>query len=117
MALGDVITPSVFANTLAPGGGSQHSAILRGLDGRLNPHSRLKLPMPFSPKSTASESGALAGITFHDPVVAHANLERLSINLSPALASALPALLSEAPDPDSALLLLDRMATESPQTI
>ena len=73
--------------------------------------------MPSSPKQTASESGALAGISFHDPIVAHANLEHLSVKLSPALREALPALLSDAPDPDSALLLLDRMATESPETI
>jgi len=73
--------------------------------------------MSFSPKPTASESGTLAGVSFHDPVVAHANLEHLSANLSPALRAALPALLSDAPDPDSALLLLDRMATESPETI
>ena len=50
-------------------------------------------------------------------MAARANLEHLSTKLSPTLVSALPALLSETPDPDSALLLLDRMATESPETL
>src|SRR5215475_42509 len=83
----------------------------------LHAHSGSILPMQSSPKSGLFGSAAFADISFHDPVVAHANLERLSIKLSPTLVSALPSLLSEAPDPDSALLLLDRISTESPETI
>ena len=52
-------------------------------------------------------------VSFHDPETAHKNFERVSLKLSPALAQALPALLAESPDPDSALLLLDRLVTEA----
>ncbi len=37
--------------------------------------------------------------------------------LSPALASALPLLLAESPDPDSALILFDRLVSESPAEV
>jgi [glutamine synthetase] adenylyltransferase / [glutamine synthetase]-adenylyl-L-tyrosine phosphorylase len=47
---------------------------------------------------------------------ANLNLEPVRGRLSPALAAALPGLLGEAPDPDAALLLLERL-TESPETV
>jgi glutamate-ammonia-ligase adenylyltransferase len=57
-------------------------------------------------------------VTFHDPQTARQNFERVSLKLSPALALALPALLADLPDPDSALLLLERLITEaSPETL
>jgi glutamate-ammonia-ligase adenylyltransferase len=57
-------------------------------------------------------------VAFHDPQAARQNFERISLKLSPALALALPALLADLPDPDSALLLLERLITEvSPETL
>jgi glutamate-ammonia-ligase adenylyltransferase len=44
---------------------------------------------------------------------ANNNLERVRARLSPGLASAVPALLSEAPDPDGALLLFERLIESS----
>ena len=52
-------------------------------------------------------------VPFHDPQSARENLEHVSLKLSPALVNALPALLSESPDPDSSLLLLDRLTSEA----
>ena len=53
-----------------------------------------------------------ADVPFRNPDSAKVNLACASARLSPALASALPALLAEAPDPDCALLLFERL-TES----
>ena len=44
------------------------------------------------------------------------DLERVRARLSPALAAALPGLLAEAPDPDGALLLFERLC-ESAETV
>jgi glutamate-ammonia-ligase adenylyltransferase len=52
-------------------------------------------------------------VLFHDSQTARENLERVSRKLSAALVNALPALLSESPDPDSSLLLLDRLVSEA----
>src|SRR5215470_6859544 len=75
--------------------------------------------MPLLPKSADAAAGSRAfeSVSFQDPAGARSNLEHLSTKLSPALAGALPSLLVEAPDPDAALLLLDRMASESPETV
>src|SRR5258707_862747 len=57
-------------------------------------------------------------VAFHDPETARRNFERISLKLSPALVRPLPALLGESPDPDSALLLFDRLVNEvSPETL
>ena len=56
-------------------------------------------------------------IPFRDPESAKLNLARASARLSPALASALPGLLAEAPDPDGALLLFERLVTESDEVV
>jgi glutamate-ammonia-ligase adenylyltransferase len=56
-------------------------------------------------------------IPFRDPESAKLNLERASARLSPALASALPGLLADAPDPDCALLLFERLVTESDEVV
>jgi glutamate-ammonia-ligase adenylyltransferase len=53
---------------------------------------------------------------FRNPESAKLNLERVEARLSPGLASALPGLLGEAPDPDGALLLFDRL-TESSEVV
>ncbi|MGH9504023.1 MAG: hypothetical protein ACRD20_14320 [Terriglobales bacterium] len=47
--------------------------------------------------------------SFHNPENARLNLQRARARLSPSLASALPGLLAEAPDPDGALLLFERL--------
>src|SRR6266404_9756806 len=52
-------------------------------------------------------------VPFHDSQAARENLEHVSLKLSPALVKALPALLSESPDPDSSLLLVDRLTSEA----
>ncbi len=54
------------------------------------------------------ETSIVAEIVFHDPEQGR---------VSPALKMALPALLAESPDPDSALFLFDRLASESPQDV
>jgi len=57
-------------------------------------------------------------LAFHDPETARRNFERISLKLSPALVRPLPALLGESPDPDSALLLFERLVNEvSPETL
>jgi [glutamine synthetase] adenylyltransferase / [glutamine synthetase]-adenylyl-L-tyrosine phosphorylase len=54
-------------------------------------------------------------IAFRNPDAKN-NLARVLGRLSPGLASALPGLLGEAPDPDGALLLLERLI-ESPEVV
>ena len=57
-------------------------------------------------------------VAFHDSQTALQNYERTSLKLSPSLAHALPALLAESPDPDSALLLFERLVSEvSPEIL
>jgi glutamate-ammonia-ligase adenylyltransferase len=56
-------------------------------------------------------------ITFQQAESAHVLLSRVSQQLSPALAASLPALLAESPDPDSALLLFDRVISGSAETL
>jgi glutamate-ammonia-ligase adenylyltransferase len=55
----------------------------------------------------------LAKTPFQDPESAQLNLARVSGRVSPTLAAALPALLAECPDPDSALLLFERLVNDS----
>ena len=59
-----------------------------------------------------SEPAALENIPFENPAAARRHLEGLSGKLSISLVQALPGLLEDSPDPDSALLLLDRFAGE-----
>jgi len=59
----------------------------------------------------------LAHIPFEDPEAAKVHFIRVAKQLSSALASALPSLVAESPDPDSALLLLDRLVNEHPELI
>ena len=54
-------------------------------------------------------AAAMATIPFQDPESARLTLARATEGVSPALAAALPALLAETPDPDTALILLDRL--------
>ena len=63
-----------------------------------------------------SETRPHTGPGFRTPDLARLNLERVCGRLSPGLAAALPGLLGEAPDPDGALLLLERLC-ESAETV
>ena len=63
-----------------------------------------------------SETRPHTGPGFRNPDLARLNLERVCGRLSPGLAAALPGLLGEAPDPDGALLLLERLC-ESAETV
>jgi glutamate-ammonia-ligase adenylyltransferase len=55
---------------------------------------------------------ALDAIPFHHPDAAREHIGLLYNRLSPSLAQALPGLLADCPDPDSALLLFDRLLSE-----
>ena len=55
---------------------------------------------------------SIGKIPFQNPQAALENLEAVCRKLSAALATALPGLLADCPDPDSALLLFDRLLTE-----
>jgi glutamate-ammonia-ligase adenylyltransferase len=74
-------------------------------------------------KTTDGTSGVgskpdLGSISFQDPETARANFSRTIERLSPVLAAALPALLAESPDPDSSLMLFDRLVNEaSPEVV
>ncbi len=69
--------------------------------------------MPSGEQPAKFGTGRLEAISFQDPQAAQQNLERASGKLSASLASALPALLADSPDPDSALLLFDRLVSET----
>jgi len=64
-------------------------------------------------EGTRPYAGSGDPIPFRNPDTAKANLERVGARLSPALASALLGLLAEAPDPDGALLLFERLIESS----
>jgi glutamate-ammonia-ligase adenylyltransferase len=64
-------------------------------------------------EGTRPYAGSGDPIPFRNPDTAKDNLERVGARLSPALASALPGLLAEAPDPDGALLLFERLIESS----
>jgi glutamate-ammonia-ligase adenylyltransferase len=57
---------------------------------------------------------AISQVGFRDPEAARANLARLEQRVPPGVAAALPTLLAESPDPDSALNLLERF-TSAPE--
>ncbi len=59
-------------------------------------------------------SDQAAGIAFRDQQTSVSILYHVAKRISPALADALPSLLAESPDPDSALILFDRLVCESP---
>jgi len=57
-------------------------------------------------------------IPFRDREAVRVGYERVAIKLSPSMAATLCGLLAESPDPDSALLLFERLVTEtSPETL
>jgi [glutamine synthetase] adenylyltransferase / [glutamine synthetase]-adenylyl-L-tyrosine phosphorylase len=77
------------------------------------------VPAPHPERKAADQAGVnpdLAAVTakipFQDSIGAREILSRVRVHLSPELATALPALLSEAPDPDSALISFERLLSE-----
>ena len=77
-------------------------------------------PEAESPGSQKSEpppapvaQAPLSHIPFADPASAHALFARIAERVSHGLAASLPSLLAESPDPDSSLILLDRMLESS----
>jgi hypothetical protein len=74
--------------------------------------------MPSSPQPAANGIDRFGKIPFHDPEAAWRNYQRISPRLSSALAGALIPLLAESADPDSSLLLLERLVSEtSPEIV
>lgn len=68
--------------------------------------------------SAGSTSFGFDSISFRDRGACSATYERIRLNLSPALSATLPALLSDSPDPDSSLLLFERLVNEtSPEVL
>src|SRR5436309_11511432 len=72
--------------------------------------------MPSSPQPAGVDR--IATLPFHDPEAARRNYERISPCISYALAGTLIPLLAESADPDSSLLLLERLVSEtSPEIV
>ena len=70
--------------------------------------------MPSSPQSATQGIDRLGNAPLVDREAARKNFERIALKVSPALVSALVPLLTESPDPDSALLLFERLVNETP---
>lgn len=71
-----------------------------------------------SENSVTAATDRLGPIHFRDRQSAQAGYERIRLKLSSSLAATLPALLAESPDPDSALLLFERLVNEtSPEVL
>lgn len=87
----------------------------------VSPKSTIKPDLPAEPAENSrvgSGQGThlridLASIPFQDHESAKLTLSRVIQRISPELAAALPALLAESPDPGSALILFDRLVSES----
>jgi [glutamine synthetase] adenylyltransferase / [glutamine synthetase]-adenylyl-L-tyrosine phosphorylase len=60
---------------------------------------------------------ACSQVPFREPRIAANQLRAVSQLLSPALAESLPTLLAESPDPDSALILFERLVSTSQETV
>lgn len=73
--------------------------------------------LPTESRQPANPAEAIANIPFHHPESAKLTLSRVLGSLSPPLASAIPGLLAESPDPDVALMLFDRLITESSEVL
>ncbi len=68
-----------------------------------------------SEKPAKFETGALEAIPFRNPQSAAERLSQFAGALTPGIANALPGLLADCPDPDSALLLLERLVAAAPE--
>ena len=69
--------------------------------------------MPSPQTTTTSGTRQLESIPFQDPAAARLLLERVSSRIAVALGSPLLPLLAESPDPDSSLLLFERLVSEA----
>jgi glutamate-ammonia-ligase adenylyltransferase len=73
--------------------------------------------MPSSPQSAIQGIDRLGSVSFCHLETARKSFERIALKITPALASALVSLLGESADPDSSLLLFERLVNEtSPET-
>ena len=71
-----------------------------------------------TPEIFAGSRSSFDSISFREPDVSQAVYDRLKLKLSLSLSTTLPALLTDSPDPDSALLLLERLVDEtSPEVL
>jgi glutamate-ammonia-ligase adenylyltransferase len=68
--------------------------------------------LPTEPRPIREPIALPANIPFQDLDRARQNLTRIIHRISPTLASTLPAMLADAPDPDSALIYFDRLVNE-----
>jgi len=74
--------------------------------------------MHFSENPARPANPRFDTIPFRDREAARLGYERVALKLSPSMAAALCGLLAESPDPDSALLLFERLANEtSPEVL
>src|ERR1051326_1585982 len=69
--------------------------------------------MPSSPQTAVPARDRLSSAPFANPEAASKNFEQVSLKLPPSLVNALIPLLAESPDPDSALLLLERFVSDT----
>ena len=67
---------------------------------------------PDARQATSSLVSALGDIPFQDPEGASQILSRVAAHVSPELGAAIPALLRDSPDPDSALISFGRLVSE-----
>ncbi len=72
---------------------------------------------PTDPGLPPDLAAAVASIPFQDPESAKTNFADANRRMSPTLAVALPGLLADSPDPDSALLLFGRLLNESSEEL
>ncbi len=81
-----------------------------GESGPRSPGETSRASLGWAGEDTRPYAGIAGDIPFRNPESAKLNLERAGARLSPNLASALRSLLAEAPDPDGALLLFERLS-------
>jgi glutamate-ammonia-ligase adenylyltransferase len=62
-----------------------------------------------------ASADSTANVPFQNRENAKITLQHVTEQVSPGIAAALPGLLAEAPDPDSALIMFDRLISESPE--
>jgi [glutamine synthetase] adenylyltransferase / [glutamine synthetase]-adenylyl-L-tyrosine phosphorylase len=68
---------------------------------------------PIESRQPLDLSAAVAKVPFREPEAARQHLDHVIRQVSPGLAAAIPSLLAETPDPDSALICFDRLVSES----
>jgi glutamate-ammonia-ligase adenylyltransferase len=68
--------------------------------------------MPPSSQPVAQSTDRLGNVPFYDSEAAGRNFDRVSKKISSTLASVLISILADTPDPDSALLLFERLVTD-----